>query len=88
MPDAGRKQPVMQIRLADDRRARTIEALRSFFREEFDEDLSSFRAERLLDFVMKSIGPPLYNQAVADARAYMLSKLDDIDGELYEPDER
>ena len=28
-----------------------------------------------------------YNQAVQDARAFLQTKLDDLDGELYEPEE-
>jgi len=33
------------------------------------------------------VGPPLYNQAVADTRGFILRKLEDLDGELYEPQE-
>jgi uncharacterized protein (DUF2164 family) len=74
----------MRIKLSDERRSVAVESLRSFYSGEFDEELSEFRAERILDFAMKHLGPPLYNQAVADARGYMASKLEDIDGELYE----
>jgi len=77
----------MRIRLSDDRRAEIVESLRSFYLSELDEELSTFRGERILDFMVKALGPPLYNQAVADARAYMAGKLEDLDGELYEPEE-
>jgi uncharacterized protein (DUF2164 family) len=86
MPDRERQSPAMRIRLSDERRRLVLESLRSFYGREFDEDLSGFRAERILEFMMKAMGPPLYNQAVADARAYMQAKLEDIDGELYEPE--
>ena len=87
MPDHDGPGRPMRIKLSEERRSQAVESLRSFYRGEFDENLSEFRAEHILDFVMKLLGPPLYNQAVADARAYMAAKLEDIDGELYEPEE-
>jgi uncharacterized protein (DUF2164 family) len=61
-----------------------VSRLRGFFSEEFEEDLSGFRAEKVLDFFLDELGPPVYNQAVKDARGFMLRKLDDLDGEVYE----
>ena len=52
------------------------------YSEEFDETLSDFRAETLLDLVLKAVGPAVYNQAVKDAQAFMQSRLDDLDGEV------
>lgn len=75
----------MRIRLSDTRRERVLHALRSLFRDEFDEDLSEFRAERILERMVSELGPVLYNQAVQDTRGYMLEK---ISGELYEPEPR
>jgi uncharacterized protein (DUF2164 family) len=49
--------------------------------------LSEFQASRLTDFYLNQLGPPVYNQAVQDARAYIHLKLDDLDGEVYEPEE-
>jgi len=60
--------------------------LRGFFLDEFDEDLSAFRAESLIDFFLESLGPSVYNQGVEDARAYMIQKLDDLDAEIHEPE--
>jgi uncharacterized protein (DUF2164 family) len=75
----------MSIRLDDDRRAQLAHALQGFFLEEFDEELSPFRAEQILDFVLGRVGPPIYNQAVQDARGYLQTKLDELDGEVYAP---
>lgn len=73
----------MAIELAEDRRERLIRALQGFYLEEFDEEVSPFRAEQLLDFFLGALGPQVYNQAVQDARGFMLRKLDDLDGEVY-----
>ena len=76
----------MAIQLDDDRRARLTALLQGFFREELDEELSEFRAAQVLDFFLGALGPQVYNQAVQDARRFMAEKLDDLDGEVYEPE--
>lgn len=75
----------MRIRLAPDRRAALIRAVQAYFDEEFDERLSDFRAEALLDFFVRELGPPVYNQGVRDACAALQEKLTDLEGEVYEP---
>ena len=74
----------MRIRLADERRAALVRAVQNYFDEEFDEPLSDFRASGLLDFFVRELGPPVYNQGVRDAHAYMQDKLTDLEGEVYE----
>ncbi len=73
----------MQITLNDERRAEFVQSLRSLFEDEFDEPLSEFRADAVLDLFLKVLGPSVYNQAVQDVRAYLQGKLDDLDGEIY-----
>jgi len=73
----------MPIELADDRRQRLILNLQGYFLEEFDEELTEFRAGKLIEFFLGALGPYVYNQAVQDARGFMLRKLEDLDGEVY-----
>jgi len=61
-----------------------LRALKDYTTAEFDEPLSDFRAEGLLDFFIRELGPPVYNQGVRDAADFVQSKLADIDGEIYE----
>jgi uncharacterized protein (DUF2164 family) len=77
----------LRIRLADERRAALVAALREHFRRELDEELSEFRAVGILDFFLKRLGPTVYNQAIQDARAFVQEKLDDLDAEFYEREE-
>ena len=77
-----------RIRLSDERRAQLLTSLKAYFGDEFDDPLSDFKAEGLLDFFVKELGPPIYNQGVRDAASYMQAKLADIDGEIYEREER
>ena len=74
----------MNIRLSEDRRARLLRSIKAHFDEYFDEPLSDFRAEGLLEFFLRELGPPVYNQGVRDASGYIQRKLADIEGEVYE----
>ena len=76
-----------RIRLSPERRASLLAALQHHFEEEFDEPLSAFRAEGLVDFFVRHLGPPVYNQGVKDATGYLQEKLADIEGEIHESDE-
>ena len=77
----------LRIRLTDDRRERMLRSLRKFFAEELDLDLGDLAAARVLDFFAKELGAPVYNQAIQDVRANLQTKLDDLEGEFYEPEE-
>lgn len=76
----------MPFQLDDDRRSQLISDLQGFWLTEFDEELSPFRTEQLLDFVIQAVGAQIYNQAVQDARAWMLRKLEDLEGDVYAGD--
>ena len=74
----------MRIQLSPDRRAALLKTVQAYFLDEFDESLSGFRAEALLDFFVRELGPPVYNQGVRDACGAMQEKLNDLEGEVYE----
>ena len=78
-------QDRMRIALTDERRRKVLEDTTRFYREAFDEDLSRFRAERLLEFFLQALGPAVYQQGIQDARAFLLGKLEDLDVEFYDP---
>ncbi len=47
-------------------------------------EIGDLKASLLLDFILKEIGPSIYNQAVADAQTRMREMVDEIDGTCYE----
>jgi len=85
LAQSGTAKPA-RIKLSDERREQLIFATRNFFAEELDREISDFQAARLIDFFIRSLGAPVYNQAIQDARAAIQSKLDDLEGEFYEPE--
>ncbi len=78
----------MHIRLSQERHEQVVEALQRFTNDEFDFALSDFQAGRLLDHMVQVLGAPIYNQAIQDARRFVHEKLDDLEGEFYEPEVR
>jgi uncharacterized protein (DUF2164 family) len=77
----------MRIRFSEERRTRVVCSIKQYFAEHFDEPLSDFRAENLLDFFVKELGPPAYNQVIRNAYTFIQDKLMDLEGEFYEPEE-
>lgn len=71
-----------KLDLSPERRAELVTGLQAYFCDEFDETLSAFRAEELLTFMLKQLGPSLYNAGIQDARAFLAEKLDDLDIEF------
>lgn len=71
------------ITLSDERRLALIAELQTLFSTQFDEPLSDFRAAEVLDAMLKTLAPTVYNQAVEDVRAHFQAKLDDLSGEVY-----
>jgi uncharacterized protein (DUF2164 family) len=59
-------------------------SIRRFFAEEMDEDIGDLKATRVLDFCIMEIGPSVYNQAIADAQAFLERTVADLGGVHYE----
>ena len=76
-----------RVKLSDQRRADLVALIQHFVNTEFDQELSEFQAGRLLDFFVRHLGAPVYNQAVQDVRGFLQEKVSDLDVEFYEPEE-
>jgi uncharacterized protein (DUF2164 family) len=74
------------IKIDEARKERLNRELQALFLESFEEEISEFRADEIVDFFLGTLGPQVYNQAVQDARKFVMEKLDDLDGEVHVPD--
>ncbi len=72
----------MPIAFDPERRDWALQALATFWLEQFDETISPFRAEQLLDFFTTQLGPVIYDQALADAKSWLFEKLQDLSIDL------
>jgi uncharacterized protein (DUF2164 family) len=77
----------MRISLADERRDALLAELQAYCTSALDLELSPFRAQRLLEFFLRELGPAVYNQAIRDAHGFLSRKLEDLEGDLYWPEE-
>ena len=77
----------MHIKLSGEQRERLVAEIQRLFSSEFDREISDFQSERLVELFVRFLGAPVYNQAIQDARAAVQTKLDDLEGEFYEPEE-
>lgn len=67
-----------KIKLTPPIKEKIVYELQSYFENERDEDLGNIGAELLVDFILKEVGPMIYNQALIDVHELMEEKLDDI----------
>lgn len=69
LPDAARKQ--------------AIAALRDYVAANMDEEIGDLKAGLLLDFILAELGPSIYNQGLADARAFFEERSNDLAAVFY-----
>ena len=66
------------IKLSDDAEKVVLEQLREYITAEFDVDIGNLPARFLLDFIIETIGPHLYNQVVNDMEPWLYDRLTGI----------
>ena len=75
----------MPIKLPPETVKQLHASIKRFFAEELEQDIGDLKAGTVLDYVIKEIGPSIYNGAIADAQAYFQERVTDLDGVCYEP---
>jgi len=76
----------MEIKLKDERHQKIKEQTRKMVLENFDIELSDFQADKIVNFFIKELGGPIYNQGVQDIKKFIQDKLLDLEGEIYIPE--
>lgn len=74
---------MIPIKLPKEQKDAIVRRLQAFFEEERSESIGSLAAEQILDFMLKEIGPYVYNKAISDVRIMMDQKLTQIEDDLY-----
>ncbi|MEQ1909456.1 MAG: DUF2164 domain-containing protein [Vicinamibacterales bacterium] len=74
----------MAINLPPEKLKRLQASLKRYVAENLDTEMGDLKAALMLDFVLKEIGPTIYNQAIADAQAYFQARVADLEGVCYE----
>jgi uncharacterized protein (DUF2164 family) len=76
----------MTIKLDSAAQARFIASIKRYFVENLDDDIGDLKASLLLEFVLREIGPSIYNRAVADAQGRLQDAVVELDSSCYEAD--
>ena len=74
----------MAITLSKDSLAKLKPSLVRFFEEELDVDLGEMKTALVLDYMLKEVGPLVYNQAIKDAEKFVAERVMDLEGSCYE----
>jgi len=61
-----------------------IGKLKAYFKAELDQELGTFDAGFLLDFIGEKLGPYFYNQGLYDAQAILAGKLEEVENAILE----
>ena len=77
----------MAIELSKERREEVIESVQRYAGEKLERPLTSLEARLLIDFFVKELGAPIYNQAVRDVQAVLGERVAELDSVCFEVDE-
>jgi uncharacterized protein (DUF2164 family) len=78
------KKNFSRVELSELRRKTVLANVQEFFMNEFDTELSIFKAITLTDFFVSEIGAPIYNKGVQDATRILSERTSHVESELYE----
>ncbi|TNC87553.1 MAG: hypothetical protein CSH37_00150 [Thalassolituus sp.] len=71
-----------KMEFTSEEKARMVQKVQMYFREELDDELGSFQAEFLIDFFAEEMGGFFSNRGLHDAETLMAEKLADISDAL------
>ncbi len=74
---------MMNIKIPNDKKEELVAQIQQFFMEEDLDEIGRFQAERLIEEMIKLVGPFAYNQAIGDARKLVSEKLTNMEEDLY-----
>jgi uncharacterized protein (DUF2164 family) len=67
------------ITLSPDAKKQAVASLKRYASENLDEEIGDLKADLLLDYILREIGPSIYNAAIADAKAFFQERTADLD---------
>jgi len=71
------------VEISLEERKALIRDIAEFFDTQFEQEVSEFRAEMILDFFLEKLSPVVYNSAIVDARAFLSERLEDMEATLF-----
>lgn len=69
----------MKIKLSELQKQQLRQKVIAMFLDDFDEEISDFKADQILDAFIEKLVPEIYNTAIQDMKAYLINQLEDLD---------
>lgn len=66
------------IELSEEDESAVLEQLKDYMQDELDVELGDLQAKMMLDFIIDSIGPKLYDQVIDDVEPWFYSRFTGI----------
>ncbi len=60
-----------------------VSQIQLYFETERSEPIGELASENFLDFMIKLLGPTIYNQAIKDCQAVVVQQMERIEDEIY-----
>lgn len=76
------------MKLSRETRETMIANIQQFFEMERGETIGELAADQVLDFMMTTIGPHVYNQALADCRTLVNERMAGMEEDIYALEQR
>lgn len=67
-----------EIELSRDQKERVVNKVKTYFREELEQEIGGFEAEFLIDFFAREMGAVFYNQGLFDAQLVFSEKMEEL----------
>ena len=77
-----RDKPPLEI--PPDARARGAASIRRYIADELEVEIGDLKAGLFVDYIVAELGPTIYNQAIADARAFFEERTADLAAVCYQ----
>jgi uncharacterized protein (DUF2164 family) len=77
--DKSKQGATMSIEISSEATNAAIGSIQRYFAENMDEPIGNLAAGALLSFMLKEIGPVVYNKAIADAQARLQERVAELD---------
>jgi uncharacterized protein (DUF2164 family) len=74
----------MAVELSKEDRKQAMDSIERYFQEYMEEKIGNIAAIGLLDFILREIGPSIFNKGVAVAQAHMAARVADLDIDIHE----
>ncbi len=71
------------IHINDEKKRQMMEEIHYFFKEEYELDLGLIGQETVLDFFLETLGKPVYNIALDDAKKFYDRQRDNMESDFY-----